>query len=84
MNVLLTDLRGNAKVELAALWHELNEGLTVEARFVKQADKLEAYLQSLTYGKEDETRPMASFAKEVDDVLTHPALISIRDAARGE
>ena len=84
MNEMLADLRGNAKVELAALWHELNEGLTVEARFVKQADKLEAYLQSLEYAQADATRPMASFAKEVDDVLTHPALISIRDAARDE
>jgi len=84
MNQLLRDLHGNARVELAALWHELNEGLTVEARFVKQADKLEAYLQSLAYGKDDEARPMASFAKEVDNVVTHPALVSIRDAARGD
>ena len=84
MNGLLIDLRGNAKVELAALWHELNEGLTVEARFVKQADKLETYLQSLIYAQTDASRPMASFAKEVDEVLTHPALISIRDAARGD
>lgn len=82
MQEMLADLQGNARVELAALWHELNEGLTIEARFVKQADKLEAYLQSLAYQQDDAGRPMASFAKEVDDVVTHPALVSIRDAAR--
>lgn len=84
MESLLAELRGNARVELAALWHELNEGLTIEARFVKQADQLEAYLQSLAYGAEDAARPMDSFAKEVDEVVTHPALVSIRDAARNE
>jgi 5'-deoxynucleotidase len=84
METLLADLRGNARVELAALWHELNEGLSIEARFVKQADKLEAYLQSLAYRAENATRPMDSFAKEVDEVVTHPALVSIRDAARDQ
>lgn len=84
MESLLADLHGNARVELAALWHELNEGLTIEARFVKQADRLEAYLQSLAYGAEDDGRPMDSFAKEVDEAVTHPALVAIRDAARDE
>jgi putative hydrolase of HD superfamily len=82
--VLLNDLSGNARVELAALWHELKEGLTAEARFVKQADTLEAYLQSLSYLEADTDRPMASFASEIEESLNHPALIALRDVAPEE
>lgn len=79
---LLDDLSGNARVELAALWHELKEGLTAEARFVKQADSLETYLQSLAYLESDPDRPMASFAGEIEESLSHPTLIALRDAAQ--
>lgn len=84
MQDLLADLHGNARVELAALWHELNEGLTAEARFVKQADRLETFLQSRVYLDTDAGRPMSAFAEEVDEGLFHPALIAVRDAARSE
>ncbi|MGH2551746.1 MAG: HD domain-containing protein, partial [Thermomicrobiales bacterium] len=84
LNVMLADLTGNARVELAALWHELNEGLTAEARFVKQADSLEAYLQSRAYLETDAERPMASFAAEIEETLNHPALIALREAAKAD
>jgi putative hydrolase of HD superfamily len=84
MHELLADLHGNARVELAALWHELTEGLTAEARFVKQADRLETFLQSRVYLEDDPSRPMSAFAEEVDEGLFHPALIAVRDAARSE
>lgn len=81
---LLDDLSGNARIELAALWHELKEGLTAEARFVKQADTLEAYLQSLAYLEHDADRPMSSFASEIEETLSHPGLIALRDADRAK
>ncbi len=84
MQQLLADLHGNARVELASLWHELAEGLTAEARFVKQADRLETYLQSRVYLEDEPQRPMSAFSEEVDDGLFHPALIAVRDAARAE
>lgn len=84
VTALLADLSGNARVEFAALWHELNEGLTAEARFVKQADSLEAFLQSLAYLETDPERPMASFAMEIEESLYHPALIALRDAAKAD
>lgn len=84
ITALLGDLSGNARVDLAALWHELNEGLTAEARFVKQADSLEAYLQSLAYLETDPERPMSSFAVETKETLHHPALIALRDAAKAD
>jgi putative hydrolase of HD superfamily len=84
LNLMLADLTGNARVEMAALWHELDEGLTAEARFVKQADSLEAYLQSRAYLETMPDRPMASFAVEIEETLKHPALIALRDAAKAD
>ncbi len=79
---LLADLPPPLAAELRALWSELEEGQTPEARFVKQADKLETYLQSLEYAAEDPRRPMASFAAEVDEVIDMPALVALREAIR--
>ncbi|GIW04520.1 MAG: phosphohydrolase [Thermomicrobiales bacterium] len=79
---LLAGLPSPLAEELRALWNELEEGQTAEARFVKQADKLETYLQSLEYAEADPRRPMASFAAEVDEVIDMPALIALRQAIR--
>jgi putative hydrolase of HD superfamily len=66
--------------ELDQLWRELERAETPEARFVKQADKLETYLQSREYLSADASRPMASFAAEVAEVIDIPILAQIRDA----
>jgi putative hydrolase of HD superfamily len=81
---LLGFLQGNARHELAALLREIDEGSTPEARFVKQADKLETWLQSRAYMSVDGNRPMASFEIEVNEVLIHPALIALRDAEQAQ
>lgn len=79
---LLADLPEPLAAEIRALWSELEEGQTAEARFVKQADKLETYLQSLEYAEADPRRPMASFAAEVDEVIDMPALAALREAIK--
>ena len=84
MSGFLELLQRNARHELAALWHEIEEGHSAEARFVKQADKLETWLQARAYLSRDSSLPMASFDAEIDDVLHHPALIAIRDAAKSK
>lgn len=80
MTTLLADLPPPLGAELAALWSELEAGETAEARFVKQADKLEAYLQSREYAAADRERPVDSFAAEVAEVISEPPLITLRDA----
>jgi putative hydrolases of HD superfamily len=77
---LLADLPEVLAGELWALWRELEDGTSAEARFVKQADKLETYLQSLEYLADDPLRPMDSFAVEVADVIDVPVLVGLRDA----
>ncbi len=80
MATLLADLPPPLAAELATLWTELEEVATAEARFVKQADKLEAYLQSREYLAVDSGRPVDSFAAEVAEMMTEPSLIALRDA----
>lgn len=76
---LVTGLPDKLAQELLALAAELAGGETAEARFVKQADKLETYLQSREYLREDPRRPVASFAAEVAEVIDVPMLARLRD-----
>jgi putative hydrolase of HD superfamily len=79
---LLALLGGNLRVEIAVLLRELEEGQSAEARFLKQAELLETWLQSRVYAASDPGLPMASFAADIDEAITHPALVALRDAAR--
>jgi len=76
------DLPKSLRAEIGSLWQELEERATPEARFVKQIDKLETYLQSLEYAEERPGLPVASFAAEVADAIDIPNLTLLRDTMR--
>lgn len=65
---------------LQALWDELQVGTSAEARFVKQADKLETYLQSREYLARYPAAPMTSFATEIAEALHDRRFRALRDA----
>lgn len=67
--------------DLEALWQEIREGASVESRFVKQVDRLETFLQSLRYLRDDPTYPMASFRQEALATIDDPLLAAIRETA---
>jgi 5'-deoxynucleotidase YfbR-like HD superfamily hydrolase len=69
------------RLEMAALWDELRLGVSPEARFVKQVDRLETFLQSRHYLGMDPTLPMTSFRQEVLETIDDPLLAAIRDEA---
>jgi putative hydrolase of HD superfamily len=71
-----------AASEIEALWHEYEAQETPEARFVKQVDTLEAYLQSLTYAASAPDLPLWGFTDMARKEIDHPALAAIRDAAK--
>jgi putative hydrolases of HD superfamily len=81
MRGLLDSLPGTTRSELSRLWDELAMGTSSEARFVKQVDRLETFLQSRFYLGTDPTLPMASFQQEVVESIDDPLLAAIRDAA---
>jgi putative hydrolases of HD superfamily len=76
---LTANLPDDLANEIRGLIAELLEGETAEARFVKQADKLETYLQSREYLREDPRRPVASFAAEVAEIVDDPTLAAMRN-----
>jgi putative hydrolase of HD superfamily len=77
---LLSDLPPKVASELRSLWSECQAQASPESRFVKQADRLETYLQAQEYLAEDTDRPMASFATEVTELIAEPDLRRVRDA----
>ena len=79
---LLGLMPDSAATEIHGLWEEYEAQATPEARFVKQVDRLEAYLQSLTYAAADPELPLWGFTDMAEKEIDHPALTAIRDAAR--
>lgn len=65
--------------ELRALWDEYEARATPEARFVKDVDRLEAFLQSRSYAKAHPEAPLAGFTDMALKAIEHPALQAIRD-----
>jgi putative hydrolase of HD superfamily len=66
--------------EVASLWSEYEDQVSAEARFVKQVDRLEAFLQSVNYLREHPEVPVEGFADMARKEIDHPALTAIRDA----
>ncbi len=81
MRALLAALPDATRSTLEEIWDELQLGESPEARFVKQVDRLETFLQSRFYLDTDPTLPMASFHQEVLETIDDPLLAAIRDAA---
>lgn len=79
---ILTGLPATVADPLRAAWREYEAQATPEARLVKQADRLETWLQSREYLATDPDLPMASFALQILDpeTLPDPALRALRDA----
>lgn len=67
--------------ELSSLWAEYEAQSTPEARFVKDVDRLEAYLQALHYAEGDPDLPLWGFTDMADNEIDHPSLTAIRDAS---
>ena len=82
MAQLLDGLPAEIAGPLRAAWREYEDQVTPEARLVRQADKLETYLQSREYQTDDPALPMASFGLQVADPATLPdgSMRALRDA----
>lgn len=70
-----------ARAELLPLWEEYEGQASPEARFVKDADRLEAYLQALHYAASDPDLPLWGFTDMAANEIDHPTLTALRDAS---
>ncbi len=81
---LIKDLPEDMKNEIEGLWHEYEERVTPESRFVKQADKITNLLQGMEYWKQGRAdikyKLWVRRAKEIiDDPLLTDFLIEIEE-----
>jgi putative hydrolase of HD superfamily len=79
MRSLLSGVPDAQASRLRALWNEYEARETAEARFVKEADLLEAFLQSRRYAEIVPGVPVDGFRLQVQQEITHPLLRAIRD-----
>lgn len=84
MRELLASLPLATQVALESAWDEIRHGTSAEARFVKQVDRLETFLQSREYLGQVPGAPMDSFRREVMETIDDPLLAAIRDVALGD
>ncbi|MBA2278114.1 MAG: HD domain-containing protein [Chloroflexia bacterium] len=77
---MLEPLPFGLRDELHEMWEAYEGQASPEARFVKEADRLEAYLQSREYVQDDPDLPVAGFADMAAREVHHPALTAVRDS----
>lgn len=63
-------------------WEEYEAGATPEARLVRQADKLESWLQALEYREQQPGLVIESFSIGTEQAVTDPTLRGLLDAIR--
>lgn len=73
-------LPATTKTAWRDLWEEYAAQSSPEARFVKQVDRLEAFIQSRLYAERFPDAPVDGFADMARQAITHPLLVPIRDA----
>ncbi len=68
------------KKEIKNLWLEYIWGQSAEAKFLRQADKIENLIQALEYEKSDKDFPVGPFWVEVKELVDDPDLIEFMKA----
>jgi putative hydrolases of HD superfamily len=76
---LLGHLSESIRNEIHSLWEEYESRATPEAQFVKDVDRLEAFLQARDYQRRYPEVPLEGFTDMAVKGITHPILTAIRD-----
>ena len=75
MKKLFSQMPEELKKEVKNLWIDYERGLTREARFVKQADKIENLLQGMKYWKKYGKIPHHLWLRRIKEVVDDPDLV---------
>lgn len=84
MDQLIRLMPEQVAIDVIDLWQEYEAQRTAEARFVKDLDRFEAFLQARAYGSHHPDLPLSGFTKMAMEELQHPTLIALRDALLAE
>lgn len=63
--------------KIFALWMNYEHGVSAEGKFVKQVDKLEAFLQAIQYFGPGLNTPIFGWWEEIEETVSHPVLRNI-------
>ncbi len=80
METLRALMPDSAAEEVTALWHEYEAQASPEARFVKDLDRFEAFLQARDYASRFPELPFDGFTDMALNEITDPTLAALRDA----
>ena len=72
---LISKLPPDSKKEIKGLWLEYEDGLTSEAKFVKQADRVINFLQGMEYWKKYGRIQHVLWKKRIKEVIDDPILL---------
>jgi putative hydrolase of HD superfamily len=75
LNKLIANLPANLKNEIKCLWLDYENGLTPEARFVKQADKTINFFQGIDYWKKNEKIQHHLWSRWIKEIIDDPDLL---------
>lgn len=87
MTTLRALMPAGVATEIGTLWEEYEAQATPEARFVKDLDRFEAFLQARAYARRHPDLPLDGFTAMAQEEIATPALAALRDAllaAEGE
>ena len=74
---LTSKLPPDLKAEMKNLWLDFEKGLTAEGRFVKQADKVENFLQGMEYWKKHGKIQYRLWIRWIKEILDDPVLLEL-------
>lgn len=72
---ILKDLPALLRREIKNLWLEYTQGESAEAKFLRQADKIENLIQALEYEQSNKDFPIGPFWVEAKELVDDPELI---------
>lgn len=72
---LTSGLSPDLRKEILDLWIDYDKGVSKEARFIRQLNRLETLLQAFEYGKETKRRPFHSWWIGTEERVDDPLLI---------
>jgi putative hydrolase of HD superfamily len=79
---ITSSLTSSLRQLISSAWEEYEEGKSTEAKLVRQADKLESWLQALEYREQQPGLVIESFSIGTDEAVTEPALRELLLAIR--
>ena len=81
---ITSGLSSESRKEILQLWHEYEKGITKEARFLRQVNRLETLLQALEYSYKNKKRPFDSWWIGSEEMIDDPVLIKFMEEMAGK